>query len=349
MSNLSSPLLEVGPTARFLIVRLSALGDVVLTLPVASALREHFPQAKIAWIVEERNAPILAGHPAVDEIITVPKRWYRSWEHIRRIRQTLRGWAFDVALDVQSLSKSAFLAWLSGARFRVGFARPQGRELAPWLATHRVPAQGTHVVDIFLSLLRVLGIQSASAEFKLTQTREEATWAERTLLDLGLNGRFAVINPGAAWPCKRWPFDRFATVAKFLDSTLAVPTLVLWGNQLEKNWAETIVTRAGGACRLAPPTDLRQMAAILRRASLMISADTGPLHLAAALGVPCVGLFGPTDPARVGPYGTGHVVVRAVEYRGRHPRRAPESLMQAITPEMVCDACTKLLRERKAA
>jgi lipopolysaccharide heptosyltransferase I len=300
-------------------------------------------------MVEERNAPILAGHPAIDEIFTVPRRWYKSWEHIRRVRHTLREWSFDVALDVQSLTKSAFLAWLSGANFRVCFARPQGRELAPWLATHRVSAQGTHVVEIFLSLLRVLGIQSTSAEFKLTQTHEEAAWAESVLVELGLGVRFAVINPGAAWPCKRWPFDRFATVAKFLENTLAMPTLVLWGNQLERSWAETIVARAGGACRLAPRTDLRQMAAILRRASLMISADTGPLHMAAALGVPCVGLFGPTDPARVGPYGPGHIVIRAAKYTGRHPRRAPESLMQAITPEMVCEACAKLLCERKAA
>jgi len=349
VSNLLTPLVEVPPTARFLIVRLSALGDVILTLPVASALRERFPQARIAWIVEERNAPILAGHPAVDEIIAVPRRWYKSWGQIRRIRHTLKERSFDVALDVQSLSKSALLAWLSGARFRVGFARPQGRELAPWLATHRVPPSGSHVVEIFLSLLRVLGIESPRVEFKLFETPEEAEWAQSVLAELELVGRFAVINPGAAWPCKRWPFHRFAAVAKFLHYALALPTLVLWGSQIERTWAEAIVAQAGQGCRLAPPTNLRQMAAILRRASLMISADTGPLHMAAALGVPCVGLFGPTDPARVGPYGPGHIAIRAAEYQGRHPRRAPESLMQAITPEMVCDACTKLLRDRKAA
>lgn len=340
---------DIKPNARILILRLSALGDVILTLPVASALRQEFPQAHIAWLVEQRNRPILEGHPAIDEIITVPRRWYRSWQVLTALRTTLKQKRFDLVLDVQSLSKSAVLGWLSAAPIRLGFAPPQGREIAPFLATHRVKASGTHVVEIFLSLLRPLGVENPPVIFQIGEHPAEADWACRTLQELGLGEGFAVINPGAAWESKRWPPERFAAVTRFLCSHLHRPVLVLWGNAAERSVAERIVKSAEAGARLAPPTNLREMAALLRRAGLMISSDTGPLHLAAALGVPCVGLYGPTSPERNGPYGPGHISLQARRYTGRHPRKAGTEFIEAISVDLVCQACQRLLARKNVA
>lgn len=337
----------IPPQPRILITRLSALGDVILTLPVATALRERFPDAYIAWAVETRFKPLLDGHPAINEVIPVPRRWYRSWRAVVGLRRDLRARRFDLVVDVQSLTKSAVLGWLSGAPLRLAFSPPQGRELAPWLATYCTLPQGRHVVEVFLSLLRPLGVSEPPVKFEIVETPAERSWIEKALGELGLQGGFAVLNVGAAWESKRWPPERFSHVARFLREMFGLPSVVLWGNPQEREAAQKVIENAPGACHLAPPTDLRQMAALLRRASLMVSGDTGPLHLAAALGVPCVGLYGPTNPDRVGPYGRGHVAVQAVRFRGRYPRFAPPELMAAITPDMVCAACARVLAERE--
>lgn len=342
------PLPAIPNDPRILITRLSALGDVILTLPVATALRERFPGAYLVWLVEARYKALLEGHPALNEVIAVPRRWYRSWRTITGLRRELRARSFDLVIDVQSLTKSAILGWLSGAPTRLAFSPPQGRELAPWFATYCCPPQGRHVVEVFLSLLRPLGVTNSPIRFEINETPAERGWIDKVLGELGLQGPFAVLNVGAAWQSKRWPPERFSQVARFLWEKLRLPSVILWGNSLERQAAQGIVEEAQAACRLAPPTDLRQMAALLRRARLMVSSDTGPLHLAAALGVPCVGLYGPTNPERVGPYGQGHVAVQAVRFQGRHPRSAPPDLMAAITPEMVCAACMQVLARRRS-
>lgn len=343
MTEISSQRLKI------LVVRLSALGDVVLTLPVACELRRQFPEAHLAWAVESSFAPVLERHPALDEVIVLPRGWAKSWRGVRDVWRTMRSRRFDLVIDVQSLTRSALVAWFTRAKTRIAFAQPQGRELAPWMATHLCYSRQTHVVDRFLELLTVVDVTKPRVTFDLRETVEEANWAEKTVRTLGLQGPYVVINPGAGWPSKLWCPHRFGQVAKYLNQSHGIPVLVLWGNQSERQWAEIIVANGSQHTLLAPATNIRQMLALLRRASLVIACDTGPLHLAAAVGTPCVGLYGPTKGEETGPYGPNHVIVQAARYQGRHRRKAPRSLMEAITVDMVCQACSQVINRMKTA
>jgi heptosyltransferase I len=330
---------------RILIVRLSAVGDVIQTMPVACALRERFPEAFLAWAVQERAGSLLRGHKAIDELILLPRGWLKSPRGVWRLRRKLRELKFDVAIDVQSLTKSAVLAWLSGAKRRIGFGNPGGRELSKWLNRERVDPKATHVVDRYLELLRPLGIESPAVRFQVPEQEEDRRAAEETIGRMGLQGGFAIVNPGAGWPSKLWPAERYAAVARHLGDVWHLPTLVTWAGEAERILAEQVAEAAGGAGRVAPPTTLPQLAALARRARLFIGSDTGPLHLAAAVGTRCVGLYGPWPAARHGPYGPQHIALQKMFFEGptRARRTAPAEYMESISTEMVCEACDRVL------
>lgn len=333
------------PGPRILIVRLTAIGDVLHGLPVATALRRHFPTAHIAWAVEGRTAELLQDHPALDEVIALPRRWLKSPKIVWRLRRELRAKRFDIALDLQSLSKSAIAAWISGARRRIGFGGIDGRELSRWLNNERITATAQHVVDRNLELLAALDIPPSEAVFELARPLTAEAKAEQTIRSLGLGGRFAIINPGAGWTSKLWPPARFAEVARYLGEQCRLPSLVVWAGKAEGVWAEQIVAESAGHGRLAPATSLGELASLARRASLFVASDTGPLHLAAAVGAPCVGLFGPMPGERNGPYGSGNVVVEpqpriVIEWKNRKTAMAP---MLAISVEQVKAACLEVL------
>jgi lipopolysaccharide heptosyltransferase I len=330
---------------RILIVRLSAVGDVIHGVPVLNALRDALPQALLAWVVEPRAADLLRGHKSLDELIVVPRGWLKSPAAVWRLRRRLRAMHFDLTIDLQGLTRSAVAAWLSGAGRRIGFGGgASGRELGPWLNNQRVVSTACHVIDCNLQLLQPLGIESPAVRFDLPESPDDRAAAGRIIRQVKLEGRFAVINPGAGWPSKRWPPDRFAAVAQHLGRR-GVPTIVVWGGQQEREWAEQIVAGSSGYGWLAPATSLTELAALARRASLFIACDTGPLHIAAAVGTPCVGLYGPVPGQRNGPYGPEHVVLQPRRFEGtsRQRRNAPPELMAAITPEMVCQACDQIL------
>lgn len=333
---------------RILIVRTSAIGDVVHGLPVLNALREAMPEAFLAWAVEGRAADLLRGHRALDEIVPVRRGWLKSPGEVWRLRRRLRGLRFDVALDLQGLTKSALVAWLSGAPRRIGFDGRDGRELSRWLNNERVLPTARHVVDRNLELLRALGVRPAQVRFDLPESPPDRAAVERALASLGLTGAFAVINPGAGWPSKLWPPARFAGVARHLAARWALPALVVWAGDEERGWAEQIVAQAAGAARLAPPTSLAELAALARRAAIFVGSDTGPLHLAAAVGTPCVGLYGPMPAERNGPYGPAHVAVQEVCLTGgsRQRRNAGPESMEAISVERASAACDVILARR---
>ena len=330
---------------RVLIARLSAIGDVVLSMPLACALRDRFPGALIGWVVERPAAPLLECHEAIDELFVVPKGWLGSLGEMRRLCRRLRAAQFEIAVDPQSLTKSAVVGVLSGARRRIGFARPRGRELAPWLNNERVVAAAPHVVDRQLELLRPLGVESPAVRFGYGERPEEARAAEAFLGEWGLAAGFAIINPGASWASKLWPAERYAAVARHVARRWNLPLLIVWGGAAEKALAERIAGETSGAARPAPPSTLRQLASWARRARLFLSADTGPLHLAAAVGAPCVGLFGPWPAEECGPYGSGNVAVQRMRFDGpsRARRRAPPIYMESIHVESVCEACDRVL------
>jgi heptosyltransferase I len=339
---------QFGSPRRILICRLSAIGDCILTMPLASALRRQLPEAFIAWAVQGASAPLIEEHPAVDLAIRVSKQELRSPLGLWRLRQRLKAQRFDLAIDPQGLTKSALVSWLSGAPRRIGFARPVGREIGPWLQTELVHSRQSHVVDRYLELLRPLETESRKAEFRFPTSAAAvsklACFLDQPLLRQG----FAVINPGAGWDSKLWLAERYAEVAKYLARMHRLPSIVVWAGSREKAWGEEIISGAQGHAVLAPQTTLLELGELLRQARLFVGSDTGPLHMAAAVGVSCVGIYGPTRPEECGPYGPGHRSVQAFYQSGsaRQRRSASNNAMRAVSVQDVCAACDAVVSAR---
>lgn len=333
---------------RILIVRLSAIGDVVQTMPMACALRERFPEAFLTWVVDERAAALLRGHEALDELITLPRHWLKSFRSVWNLRRQLRAMNFDVALEVQGLTKSAIICWLSGARRRIGFGGRLGRELSPWLNSETVNPTGHHVVDQNISLLQPLGIESPKVRFQAPEHAADALGVERMIAKANLQAGFGLINVGAGWPSKLWPTDRFAAVARHLGIRHGLPTMVLWAEDEELALAEETVASANGHAQLAPPTSLTELAALSRRAEIFIGSDSGPLHIAAAVDTRCVGLYGPWPAMRHAPYGEHSIALQEKFFEGttRERRTASSEYMEAISSDLVCEACDEILSHR---
>ena len=332
---------------RILIVRVSAIGDVIHGIPVLCALRKAYPNAFLAWIAEGSAGDVLEGHPALDELVRVPRRWWKVPREVWRMTKRLRRMRFDVTIDLQCLSKSAITAWLSGAPRRIGQSGEDGRELSRWFNNELVEAHGTHVIEHYLSLLEPLGIQSPKVEFNLPEQQADAEFAERFLQENGLMGRrFAVLNPGAGWPSKIWPAERYGELAKHLHQMHGMPSVAVWGLPPEIPLAETIVAASGGHARLAPRTTMLQLAALCRRAALFVGSDTGPMHLAVAVGTPSISMHGPSRGDWCGAYGPNNVrlQIRYEDGSSLERRQADDGAMRAITVEMAARACDQLLR-----
>ena len=336
----------VGESPRILIVRLTAIGDVIHAIPVLSALRERFPKAHLSWLVEGHAGCLLEGHKALDELIQVPRRWLKSPRAVAELRRRLLKLAPEVTVDVQGLSKSAIAARLSGAKQRIGFGDEKGRELSRLLNNRFVRATSRHIIDANLELLRPLGIESPTVRFDVPESENDVQSARRMILEAGISDRFAIINVGAGWPSKLWRPDRYGQVARHLGKSRGLPTMVVWAGREERDMARQVVVASAGQAVQAPDTSLTELAALSRRASLFIGSDTGPLHIAAAVGTPCVGLYGPMPADRNGPYGPRNVALQAMSMQGtsRRRRTASRELMDAITIAMVRDACDQVLQ-----
>ncbi len=312
---------------RFLIVRLGALGDVVHAIPVAAALRRAFPAARVDWLVSAKHREILDLVPVIDRRLVIddrpsPRRRARSRRDPARATKTsflaaireLRLGRYDVAIDLQGLIKSALLARSSGAPRIVGFSSRYARErLARLFYTDAYdpgrgglydPRETRHIVEINLGLLTVLGLTVAKPEFPIEEVHSDVECRIRQQT----GGRYVLLNPGAAWPNKRWPPVRLAAVAAALRSRHDLMSVVLWGPGEEALAAE-VVAGAGGGALLSPQTTIADLVALARGATLMVSGDTGPTHVAAAVGTPIVGIYGPTRPARNGPMSPHDVTV----------------------------------------
>ncbi len=326
----------MGPN--ILVVRLSSLGDLVHTLPAVAALRRHFPQGRIDWLVETRHRDLLLDNPDIDSIIEVDTLGWRrklayprTWKEIGRAVAAIRARRYDFVVDLQGTIKSSVSAFLARSDRRIGFATSHLRErAAALLYTERVPPNGTgpHVIDRHLHLLSALGISSPtpsmreSRDFPLLVPESLEQEASLRLRELGLDS-YVVLNPGGSWVSKRWSPERFGRLASLIEQEWGFPSLVLWGPG-EEPMAREVVDSSEGAARLAPPTSLRGMIPYIRKARLFVSGDTGPMHLASASRVPVVGIFGPTDPARNGPFGTGdEVVFKKVDCGPCYKKRCP--------------------------
>ena len=332
-------------TPRILIARMSAIGDTILTLPVACALRAHFPDAYLAWVVEEKSAAMVVGHPCLDEVLVLPRGWFTHPVRLWATRRLLCERRFETTIDCQGLTKSALACRLTGAPRRIGLHGEHGRELSRWLNNELVRPSRPHVVDRSLELLAPLGIRQPTVRWELPVDDASHQRMGEVIDRLELGGGYAVINPGATWESRRWEMDRFGRVARHLGEQHGLPTLVVWGGAGERAAAEQIVAESAGHALLAPPTTLVELAALIEGGRLFLSADTGPLHLAVAVGTPSIGLYGSTRPEDSGPYGAPHAALQ-IEYQDgshRQRRRGENHAMRLISVEMVCRQCDAML------
>jgi heptosyltransferase-1 len=321
-----------------LIVRLGALGDLVHALPAVAALRDAWPDARIDWLVDARYRALLEFVPVVNRVIVVGGAEASLVGVVRALRRE----RYDTAIDLQGLIKSAVLARLSGANTVLGFATPLLREPAARLfyTTQADGEAGGHVIAKNVGVLRALGIVPGSWAFPLSVPETGVAGAVRAALGIGPDSQFAVVNPAAGWPNKQWPPGRFGRVARHLSERQGWPSVALWGPG-ERGLAESVVAASDGAACLAPPTGLGDVLALVRAASLVVAGDTGPLHLAAALGTPTVGIFGPTNPARNGPWSPADLTLsRFDQCECHHKRRCRRAIpcVQDIGVDDVTDA-----------
>jgi heptosyltransferase I len=339
------------------------MGDVIHTLPAAQALRDAFPRAQIEWLIEERWAELLCApgtprrgprssqRPLADWVHTVDLRaWRKSFftiptlQHIARVWNDVRSVKYDVAVDLQGAIRSAVLARWSGARMVYGAAEPRESPASLWY-TRRVIAHGAHVIEQNLSVASAIAgthLNVPSAE--IPPNLEAERRMDQRLQETGIGG-FAILNPGAGWGAKRWPAERYGQVARALAAR-GVRSILNYGPG-EGELAGAAETASEGAA-VAMRCSISELIALTRRARLFIGGDTGPMHLAAALQLPVVAIFGPTDPARNGPYGTRSIVLRNPASPTTHARRAqPDEGLMEIGVDSVVDAALALLAEGK--
>lgn len=348
---------------RVLIVRIGAMGDVLHAMPAVAALRERHPDWFIGWVIEPRWLPLLQaegegsasllrglGMPLVDRTyLSASQEWKRrpfsrdTLEDIFSLRRELRSGQFDLCVDMQGLIRSAVIGKMAGTKRFVGRAKP--REMpARWLYELRVKTDAVHVIEQGCELLGAAVdevLQPAKVSLPIDDAAESRCDA---LLARALpgGGSFVLLAPAAGWGSKVWPSERFGGVAAELGRA-GYRVLVNAVSDEDARAAEVVQTSGGYA--VAVPCDVSEMIAVIRRSALVIAGDSGPLHLAAALNKPVVGLYGPTDPARTGPYGTASRVLRHAASQTDHSRRggAEAGLMQ-ITVDEVAGAALELLR-----
>jgi heptosyltransferase-1 len=316
-----------------LVVRLGALGDIVHAVPAVAVLTGA--GASVDWAVEGRHRPVL-------DLFDLPVRaiaadWARPAAAFRELVE-LRTRSYDVAIDFQGLLKSAIVARGSGATRVVGFTPGELREpMARWLYTERAdPGDYQHVIDKNVALVRWLGLEGGARRVPLKPIMSPVVDLVRG--DCG--DAYAIINPGAGWPNKRWPPERFGELAARVRDAHGWRSAVVWGPG-ERALAEAVVAASRGSAVTAPPTSLSDLVALLAHARVVVAGDTGPIHLAAAAGSPIVGLYGPTDPARNGPWSSDDVCVsRFAACRCHHKRRCvrPPWCLDAISVDEVMAA-----------
>ncbi len=328
------------PDQRFLILRLGSLGDIVHTLPAVAALRDSFARARIDWVVDRKWIALLDGNPDLTETIPLDRG---SWASHAAAIGRLRAGGYACAIDFQALYKSALLGFLSRAPRRVGFDRSYARESgAALFYNERVHPSGRHKVEHNLALVERAGARRNAARFPLCVPARAQAEIDRRLAANGL-AEFFVVSPGGGWRSKCWPPERYGELCRELAQHRGWRAVVNFGPG-EEALAEAVCNPAAPAAPVRFETDVPELMALLRRAKFVVGGDTGPLHLASALGTPVLGLYGPTDPDRNGPYGAGDIVVRNASpeettYKRRHDY-VPSML--SISVEQVFAAVARL-------
>ncbi|MHB8499616.1 MAG: glycosyltransferase family 9 protein [Candidatus Acidiferrales bacterium] len=328
------------PDPHFLVLRLGSLGDIVHTFPAVSAMRETFPNAEIVWLAHPRWKLLVESSALASQVWATETRSIHS---LRKIIDDLRFARWDAAIDYQGLWKSAGLAFFGRIKRRIGFSSETIREYGvPILYTDKVRCATTHIADQNGELSLRAGARNPVAPFTLRLPQEDDSEIRGYLQRLGLD-RYIVLSPGGGWRSKCWPPERFGQLSKMIRDSLGLRCVVNYG-PAEDDLAIAVRECSGDADPVPYNGPLGPLMALLRNAACIVGGDTGPLHLAIALGTPAVALFGPTDPARNGPYRTGDIVLRAPGVVRTHRRvnQTHPSMLQIQVKEVFDSLCRRL-------
>jgi len=340
---------KVTSPEKILIIKPSSLGDIIHSLPVLNSLRRCFPHASIHWLVAKNFADLLEGHPMIDKLWVIDKdRWKKLLSFFSNLRdililsRKLKNEQYDIVIDLQGLLRSGLITALTGAPVKIGFR--EAREGSTIFYTHKVEGgKNIHAVERYLKVLPLItggednsigGVSNSCCDFKeIVFPLPERKIELPVIGGETVQGQYAVLVPGARWQTKRWPPERFGEIAK----RLPMRSLVIGGKE-DIDLAERVVYSSDGkAISLAGKTSLKELVEIIRRAKLVVSNDSGPVHISAALGIPTFALYGPTSPLRTGPYGRNTFVINAeIDCAPCFKRRCKKNLcMESITVENV--------------
>ncbi len=370
---------------RILLIKPSAVGDVLHAVPILAKLRARYPVARIDWLLNPAIADLVGSHPALTNVVAFDRsaygRAWRSWSAASALAgmvSAVRRARYDLVVDLHGQFRSAMLVWASGAPVRIGFDRPRRRPAAAsdrrlntqayvhgwtgarewaWLAyTHRIPIPrlDVHAVDRYLWLGPILGLDDGPPDFRLPVSPEAEARVDALIRRGGLAGRpLAVLVPGTLWETKHWHVEGFAEVARRL--TRSGRAVALAGSPAERGRCQAVAALCPGVCDLSGRTTLSDLAALIRRAEVCVTNDSGSMHLAVALGRPVVGVFGPTDPVWIGPYGRPRSVVRSGAACSpcylRRLRACPHghACMTEVSGAMVMERLEEVLAETRQA
>jgi len=336
-----------------LIVKLSAMGDVIHTLPSLSALRRIYPEAHITWVVEEAAADLVKNHPYLDAVlISGRKSWRKNFrngqfkkplQEMSSFIKNLRQRHYDLVIDFHGLFKSSMIVFLSGGKRKLGYDSLQ--ELSGLFLNEKIPEDmNKHAVDRYLDFPRYLGAKVDRAQFVLPSDKEAEEQMQNLLRKYYLEDKiFIAINPVALWETKLWNNEKFARLADLINDELQMKVVFTGSEKEPIEKITSLMTNKG--INLGGQTSLLELACLYKKAQMVISTDSGPMHLAAAVETPVIALFGPTDPARTGPYGAGHNIIKAE--LSCNPcflkKCSTRKCMADISPQQVFAAVKKIL------
>jgi lipopolysaccharide heptosyltransferase I len=303
---LLQPIIFPATPEKILIIKPSALGDIVHTLPFLAAVRTRFPATEIHWVVARGLHTFLEGHPMINRLWILDKERWKQFSHFREIiqevnnfRKALANERFDISIDLSGLLRSGLITFAAGARYKLGFS--DSNEGSPLFYTHKIEGgRQIHAIDRYLKLAALMGCDTSQVSHPLPPYPSDSP------LLSSLPDRFCVIAPSAGKEANRWPADHFGKLA----ASLPLPSVIISNKADAGVVAEVVAASNGMAINLAGKTGLKELVALIARARFFISNDTGPMHIAAALGIPVFAIFGPANPIRTGPYGTIHTVIQ---------------------------------------
>lgn len=317
---------------RILIVKPSSLGDIIHALPLLNLIKKEMPDSEVHWVVARGFQDILEGHPFINRLIIINKENWKNpflmFQNIKEIFQLagqLKKERYDVVIDLQGLFRSGFISWLSRCSIKIGFS--DAREFSYIFYNRTIEGgKGIHAVERYLKIGRLLGINSQEVTFPLFHIKPSP-----------VREQYFVVVPGARWPSKRWPVEYFVRLLRYTGALRLTP--VLLGAKDDITLSGEIIKDSGVNCiNLTGKTDLKQLCSVIKDAKFMITNDSGPMHIATALGVKVFAIFGPTDERLTGPYGGEHTVIKAEELQCRPCRKRrchTMDCLKGITPEKV--------------